>query len=88
MLVDINKLMTLHNWAKQWTREIHVNGKPVLKTGCAVTYAHELFNPDNNKPVALRVRDEWHLIIVDGVKFVARAEDIHKNQSIKKGGIK
>lgn len=82
MTIDTNKLLTLHHWAKQWTRETTENGQPVQKVGCAVSFAHELFNPDNKKPVALRVREEFQLVVVDGVKFVARVEDIPK----KKGG--
>jgi hypothetical protein len=78
MQVETKKLMTLHNWAKQWTREIPDHGKPVLKTGCSAQHAHELFNPDNHKPVALRVREEWQLLTIDGIKFVIKISDIQK----------
>lgn len=83
MLIDVRKVHTLHNWAKQWTREVMENGQPVQRTGCAVSFAHELFNPDNKKPVALRVREEFQLIVIDGVKFVARVADIPKNKGGK-----
>jgi hypothetical protein len=77
MLVEINNLKTLHSWAKEWTRD--VGG--IQKRGCSVQHAHKLFNPDNKEPVALRVREEWHLLTIDGVKFVVKISDLtNQNQ--------
>ena len=83
MLIETNNLVTLRNFAATWTRETTENGQPVNKTGCAVSFAYELFNPDNKKPVALRVREEYQLVTIDGVKFVCKISDIPKQ---KKGG--
>jgi hypothetical protein len=77
MLIDCNKLVTLRTWAKQYTRDTHAgHGEQVNKVGCSLSFAHELFNPDNNKPVSKRVREEFTLVHIDGVKFVARISDL------------
>lgn len=79
MIVNIDHLSTLHNWAQKWKRPVLENGKMVMKTGCTTNYVHELFNPYNMKPVAQRVREEYELILVDGVKFVIKKSDLHKH---------
>jgi hypothetical protein len=74
MRVNINKLHTLRNWAETYTRVV---GKTTV-VGCSIAHAHDLFDEKNNKPAALRARAFYQLVIIDGVKFVAKRSDLPK----------
>jgi hypothetical protein len=69
MILDITKLQTVTNWAKDIG--IEKKGKPF-----SAQYAHQLFQEDNQSPFAQEVKTRFVLVVIDGFKFVIGKQDI------------
>lgn len=85
MYIDTDNLQTLKSWSASWTRSVpNLDRSETVKTGCVPQFAHALFDPENNKPVAKRVREQYTLVQIDGIKFVIENSKIPAQQKRKK----